>query len=158
MLVVPHGTEHPRLKPVGVPRQFSVGTFIIIITLFGVLFAVLTIQHVHPITFGCITVFFMGIGIAQMFMFGGHEPRMASWITGIPLGFICGLTGFLLAKWNGLIDIPSGDIIGISIVCILMGGPCGYMAGCLIAGIFLVREGKPVQEKDDRVKSADEEQ
>ncbi len=69
----PDGTEHQRLLskinkplvPVGMPRQFSVGTLMILIALFGVLFAFLTIYNVPPLSFAIIGIFFAVVGAAQ---------------------------------------------------------------------------------------------
>ncbi|MGD0655353.1 MAG: hypothetical protein ABSA16_13505 [Thermoguttaceae bacterium] len=135
-------------KDVGVTRRFSVGTFMIMMAFFGVLFAILKMLNVHPIIFCCIAVFFAGIGVAQMSLFGGNEPRKASWIAGFPLGFVCGLGGMIAAKLFYQLPAVSGEILGESIFCAVMGGPCGYLAGCLIAGIFLVRERESAEEND----------
>ncbi len=147
---LPDGTKNAAKtqtqKDVGVTRRFSVGTFMIMIAFFGVLFAILKMLN-NPIIFCCIAVFFAGIGVAQMALFGGTEPRKASWVAGFPLGFLCGLGGMIAARWFDL-SIPSGEILGVSIFCAVIGGPCGYLAGCLIAGIFLVRERESDEEND----------
>ncbi len=131
-------------KDVGVTRRFSVGTFMIMTAFFGVLFAVMKMLNVDPIVFCCIAVFFAGIGVAQMVLFGGDEPRLASCVAGFPLGFVCGLGGMIVARWFD-ISIHYETILGTTVFCTILGGPCGYLAGCLIAGIFLVRE----RESDD---------
>jgi hypothetical protein len=138
----PDAKPHVR-EEVGVTRRFSVGTFMIMIAFFGVLFAVMKTFHVPSIAFCCIAVFFLGIGVAQMALFGGKEPRKASWIAGFPLGFLCTTGGIVAAVAFGQIPngrISSEDIISTSFFSIILGGPCGYLAGCLMAGIFLVRE------------------
>jgi hypothetical protein len=62
------------------------------------------------------------------------------------------------------LEIILGPIIFIGVILIgtaiglINGCLDGYLAGCLIAGIFLVRERKPDQEKDDIEKSADQNQ
>jgi hypothetical protein len=115
-------------------------------SLFGLLFAIMKMLNIHPIIFCCIAVFFAGIGVAQMSLFGGNEPRRASWIAGFPLGFVCGLGGMITASIFHLAPARSGEILVVSIVCAIMGGPCGYIAGCLVAGIFLVRERESDEE------------
>jgi hypothetical protein len=142
-------------KDVGVTRRFSVGTFMIMTAFFGVLFAVLKMLNTNSIIFCCIAVFFAGIGVAQMALFGGNEPRKASWIAGFPLGFLCGLGGSITANSFGQFPVYFGqaqphDVLGTSLLCAMLGGPCGYFAGCLIAGIFLVRERESDEEKDAR--------
>ena len=142
-------------KPVGVPRRFSVGTLMIMIAFFGVLFAIMKMLNTNTIAFCCIAAFLAGIGAAQMTLFGGKEPRKASWVAGIPLGFVCGLVGMIifsssyrpssvvtgLTLGNPVREPPTVyDALVAATSCALIGGPCGYLAGCLIAGIFLVRE------------------
>jgi hypothetical protein len=135
-------------KDVGVTRRFSVGTFMIMTSLFGVLFAIMKMLNVHPIAFCCIAVFFAGIGVAQMWLFGGNEPRMASLVAGFPLGFICTLGGCIATRWDPELQFSLGSIISTSLSGAFWGGPCGYLAGCLIAGIFLVRERESDEDKD----------
>ncbi len=60
------------------------------------------------------------------------------------MAFFCASGGFLAAKWSGM-DLSAGECIGTIVFCAVIGGPCGYLAGCLVAGIFLVRE----RETDD---------
>jgi hypothetical protein len=127
-------------KDVGVTRRFSVGTFMIMTAFFGVLFAVMKMLNIHPIIFCCIAVFFAGIGVSQMALFGGNEPRMASWIAGFPLGFVCGLGGMIAVRVFYREHASAVEIITVSFFTTVLGGPFGYAAGCLIAGIFLVRE------------------
>ena len=141
-------------KPAGMPRQFGIGHLLIMIALFGVMFSLLKILHVHPIIYIDAFLYLCGIAIAQVVLFNGKRPRMASCIGGFVMGLILGLGTFaILFSFNNYFLDPHGlDAIGIflfSLGFIFLGGPIGYLAGCLIAGIFLVREQKPVQEKDD---------
>jgi hypothetical protein len=144
------------VKDVGVTRRFSVGTFMIMTSLFGVLFAIMKMLNVHPIVFCCIAVFFAGIGVAQMSLFGGNEPRKASWVAGYPLGFICTLGGNIAARWVPELHPSVGEMIGSSIAGAVFGGPCGYVAGCLVAGIFLVRERESDEDNEPQSTFDDE--
>jgi hypothetical protein len=141
-------------EAVGVPRRFSVGTMIIMLSLFGVLFAVLKMLNTDPIVFACIAVFFMGIGVAQTVLFSGKDPRRASFIAGFPLGFVCALGGTFIANWTGGYHQIDGYFC-LVFACTLFGGPCGYLAGCLVAGIFLVRE-RESEEETDQIDDDDE--
>jgi hypothetical protein len=159
----PDGTKKnaktPAHKDVGVTRRFSVGTFMIMMAFFGVLFAILKMLNVHPIIFADVAIFFAGIGAAQAIMFKGQDPRKASWIAGFVLGPIVGIGTILFANlFASYLDISSYnnrleqwtkvDIIGCGTVFILFGGPFGYLAGCLVAGIFLVRERETDEENN----------
>jgi hypothetical protein len=153
-------TQFP--KDVGVTRRFSVGTFMIMTAFFGVLFAVLKILDTNPILFCCVAVFFAGIGVAQMALFGGNEPRKASLVAGFPLGYICGLGGTIVYRWLDQSPLPFGiqpnNIFVTAILYAVIGGPCGYLAGCLIAGIFLVRERESDEETDAQGTFEDDEE
>ena len=145
-------------KDVGVTRRFSVGTFMIMTAFFGVLFAVLKTLNTDPIAFCCIAVFFAGIGVAQMALFGGTEPRKASWVAGFPLGFLCGLGCTIAVRCFYVSDFPFAFMFLYAIFFAIVGGPCGYLAGCLIAGIFLVRERESDEEIDTKGTFDDDEE
>jgi hypothetical protein len=161
----PDGTEHPRFfskilhifdfsRPASVTSRFSLGTLMILVTFFVVLCAILTSLNVHPILFICVLLFFIVIGISQALVFNSQGPRYSSIITGIFLGpvvliistFIYMLFFYYLGDSN---DFENYNVISLLcgvIVFVLFGGPAGYVAGCLIAGIFLVRKEKSIEE------------
>ncbi len=144
-------------KAVGVTRRFSVGTLMILTAMFGVLFAVLTMLDANPIIFFMVAVFFAGTGLAQMFLFGGREPRKASVVGGFFLGLIIGLAAVIIAQQTrNSFGSRSGfeyyNTISCAFVAMIFGGPLGYIAGCLSAGIFLVRERESAESGDDRMK------
>ncbi len=82
----------PRKLPACVPRRFSIGTLLVFATLYSLLFAVLSCFNVWPSVFLAITVFLTGVGVAQVLLFNGKNPRAASTIAGIvlcPLIVVC---------------------------------------------------------------------
>ncbi len=142
-------------KAAGVPRRFSLGRLMLITAFFAVLFGLLSWLDAHPILFVAVGVFVVLVGLAQVFLFSGKKPRKASVVAGSAVGALIVVVGFLVDLFTG--GVPFGDILfgmffalpvmtGISA---LLGGVLGYMAGCLIAGVFL---GKRVDlpEADDR--------
>jgi hypothetical protein len=147
---------------VGVPKRFSVGTFMIITTMFCVLFAVMKIIGANAIIFGIVATFFLGIGLSQMFLFNAKLPRQASIVGGFFLGLIVGLIGIIVTVWakNNQYDMRF-DEYNNSLTCafgiMLLGGPLGYLAGCVTAGIFLVREKESTAEVENNFDSPDEE-
>lgn len=153
----PDGTEHPRPKQVGVPRRFSVGTLMILIAMFGVLFAVLKMLGTHPIVFAGVAIFFGGVGAAQMFLFKSHDPRKASLVAGFVLGPVVGIgmivIANLIANNYGVPYNPQQMNLAGVMCCgvgfLLLGAPFGYIAGCLVAGIFLVREREKAEDEED---------
>jgi hypothetical protein len=160
-------TQHP--KDVGVTQRFSVGTFMIMIAFFGVLFAIMKMLKIHPIIFADVAIFFAGIGAAQAIFFKGRDPRKASWVAGFVLGPLVGIATILFANlftgfWvfstynNHLGQWTKEGIVAYGIIFIILGGPFGYLAGCLIAGIFLVRERESDKEIDTQGTFDDDEE
>jgi hypothetical protein len=131
----------PDKKAVGLPRWFSVGTLMILMCFFAVLFAIMKILDVHWIIFTGVSLFFGGVGASQSVFFKGHYPRKASWISGLFLGPVIGILMIIIGT---LLIPPAGlqqqRVADFASGLIFLGGPFGYVAGCLIAGIFLVRE------------------
>jgi ribosomal protein L40E len=128
-------------KPVGMTRRFSVGTMMILMTFYAVLFSAMTLLGAGPPVFAGITVFFTGIGLAQMFAPAHVSPRKVSFISGIVMGFISSIVAAIL---SGLLvgdhDMRDDGTTAFCFLFAIMGGPFGYLAGGLIAGIFLFRE------------------
>ena len=74
-----------RGKVYSVPRRFGMGTIFVVTTLFAVLFGILTSVGA-PGEFVLILAGFLAIiGFAQMLLFGGKRPRLASVLPGIVL-------------------------------------------------------------------------
>ncbi len=147
------------------PRQFSIGALMILIAMFGILFAAMEAISIHPIAFAGTAIFFAGIGAAQMFLFNGQSPRKASFIAGIILGPVIGIATLLIG------DTFAGEMLGdikqrfhlvdvyvFGMGFIVLGGPIGYACGGVIASIFLVHKRKSTKEKDDGEKLTDQNQ
>jgi hypothetical protein len=148
---------------VGVPMRFSVGTFMIITTMFCVLFAVMKMIGANAIIFGIVATFILGIGLSQMFLFNTKLPRQASIVGGFFLGLIVGLIGVIVTVWaKNHQYVMRFDEYDNTLICafgvMLLGGPFGYLAGCITAGIFLVREKESIEETENTFDSPDEAQ
>jgi hypothetical protein len=130
----------PRTHEAGVPRRFGVGTLLLITTLYALLFALLRAFHASPVTFFLIALFFTAIGLGQMLLFHGQRPRRASilvgaffpaalaipvWLARIALG-----TPYARFSMSRLLDGLFWET--------LAGAICGYLAGMLIAAVFLL--------------------
>lgn len=131
-------------QAVGVPRRFGMAITMLIMTMYAVLFAAMKLLDFHPIAFVIIAVFFTGVGLGQMLLFRGRNPRAASIWAGAVL-----LPAETLVTWIVMIVLhapPRGlsDAIA-SMFCsvafsIPLGAAAGYVAGCLTAGVFFVLE------------------
>lgn len=135
---------HPLAAPLEdvahVPRRFGVGVMMILVTVFAVLFAVLNLLGVPPGVFAIVTLVFLGVTAAQILLFGGQRPRQASLLAGgvlLPLGIIA----YVAIAEAGSHDY-SRTVMGAVVGCLLCGVPggavCGYAAGNLMAGVFLI--------------------
>lgn len=129
----------PVRQPIGVPRRFAVCTALIILTMYGVLFAVMKTLGAPLSVFVLAAVFVTGVGSAQMLLFGGTQPRAASIIAGAVLYPLVWLTGYLVtygfAEWTRLWTVHKVVLLvthgGLS------GAVLGYLTGFLTAGVFL---------------------
>jgi MFS family permease len=134
----------PPRKQTGVPRRFGVGTLLVIVTMYAVLFTVL--QKTDPAFFVLVVVFVTIIGLSQAILFKGHDPRLASMVTGMALGTLLPIVTSVVVL---VVAIIHGDVtegLGAAVFTIFLGVPvgagfgvvAGYLAGLLIAGVFLL--------------------
>ena len=125
-----HPVDQPPRKQTGVPRRFGVGVMLVITTMYALLFALLSGLGFPPLAFVTIALFFTGVGLGQAFLYKGRDPRKASIVAGLvltPLALI-------------VVGIDTGsDPAGFLVLYIFsgLGALPGYLAGGLIAGVFL---------------------
>jgi len=115
----------------GVPRQFGVGILLVITAMYAVLFAVLRAMDAPPSVYTMVGLFVFAIGLGQMLLFKGQRPRRASMIA--RLGFVVSAS---ILHWIfegfetiDLVWLLNGAVYGVV---------CGYVAGVLIASVFLL--------------------
>ena len=70
-----------RKEQVGVPRRFGIGTLMILVTAFAVLFSLLKVLHAPPTVFAGISIFVAVVAACQVLLFKGKKPTQ---------GVICG--------------------------------------------------------------------
>jgi hypothetical protein len=123
----------------GVPRQFGIGILLVITTMFAVLFAIMQMLKLPPLAFAGIAVFFGAVGLGQMLLFKGKRPRRASVIVGACF-LPCLVFGSIVFEMLSLGGV--GPDLSIALFCpvfwIPVGALLGYLAGGLIAGVFLL--------------------
>lgn len=131
----------------GAQRVFDLFTLMAITLAFGLLFGLMKALGAIPEVFFAVTAFVTFVAIGQMLFFGGNSPRLASLVGGpiaLSLTLIC--ISIWYARWN------------ISeIVCSLpLGVPAGYLAGGMVAGVFLVADlmrGKFSRQEEESVQN-----
>jgi hypothetical protein len=80
-------------------------------------------------------LFFALVTIGQAVLFGGKKPRQASIVVGTALAFLAALIGI---HRNASTGYPLWYLCAMVLISLIFGAIAGYLAGGLIAGIFLV--------------------
>jgi len=131
----------PSRPAVCVPRRFSVGTMMILVTAFAVLLGILKTVGVEPVVFATVAAFLGGVGVCQVLMFKGTDPRRASFFGGmITAGVLTVIIAFVGGAMGGGAGFVVQYVFTGGVIAFILGGPLGYAAGCLVAAIFLVRK------------------
>ena len=88
----------PGRQAIGLPRRYSVATMLTILTMFGLLFALLACVDATWVLYVVLAAFVTVVGLGQMFLFKGRRPREASLIAGsVALSLVAGL---LVVVWG----------------------------------------------------------
>ena len=115
----------------GAKRVFDLFTLMAITLAFGLLFGALKALGANPEVFFGVTSYVTFVAIGQMLLFGGKSPRIASLVAG-PIALA--LTSLCFSIWYGRWGI-------VEAVCSLpLGVPAGYLAGGMVAGVFLIAD------------------
>ncbi len=118
----------------GVPRRFGIGTILVITTAVGLLLTVLQGVLLHPPAVADVVAFLCMIGVGQVLLFKGQQPRKASIIVGtfgvLLLTFVQPFVSGSQRVWFGF--DPVQWAIGA-----FFGAFFGYVAGYAVAGVFL---------------------
>lgn len=139
----PTGPARPRregLPPaVTVPRRFGMSIMLLAMTLFSLTFFVLRLLGFPGPAVVIICGFFVAISIAQMIWV--RSPRKASIITGLVYSYAVALA---LMGWVVLV-YRTFDLFTLILLPLLgpIGALFGYLAGGLMAGIFLLMGWEP---------------
>jgi len=125
-------------KTAGVPRRFSIGRLMLLVTFFALFFGTLRWCGARWNDFVGFTLLTIGVGLAQPLLFSGKKPRAASVLAGTvltPLIYV-GMA-LVLAQTGELSSQEIKDAVACAPVVFLFGALYGYVSGCLIAAVFL---------------------
>lgn len=122
-----------------VPRRFGVGVLLVLVTMFGVLFAVLSSFRVPQAACAVVGVLFVGVAAGQALLFGGQKPREASICIG---GILFPLSIMVVTVYMNHVGprrerVDLAEMIPGLFCAVPAGCLFGYLAGTLTAGIFL---------------------
>ena len=118
-----------RHKTYRVPRRYGIGTVLIVIAAFSVMLGVLRLLGAHPILSCIIIGLFVVVAIAQLI--GPESPRKASMIGGALYVLVVGIVLSVMSPGGGVV------VLLALIIATPIGALLGYVAGGLLASIFL---------------------
>lgn len=125
---------------VGVSRRFSLAMALAVITFYAVVLSGLRLLQAPSEIIVFWITFLAGVSLAQPLLFRGGEPRAAAILAGaflMPLEIIVGGVYWGITQHSG----PNlGELIGVALLTAPVGAVCGYLAGCLGAGLFFIAE------------------
>ncbi len=128
----------------GAPRVFDLFTMLAITLAFALLFAAL--RMIEPLLLSsleivatCLGIFVTGIGLFQLALFGGKLPRLASLVAGPILWILMAgaIHVFSPATMNSSMN---ASWIPLVVFSSILGVPAGYLAGGMVAGVFLLAD------------------
>ena len=121
--------ESPNLF--SVPRRFDLASVLVVTSAYAVLFAGMRLLNFSWLVFGSIAALLTFVAICQPLFWGGTKPREAS-----------GLAGFIFwGVWLIAVALPSErrfTMLCVGLFLSVSGGLSGYLAGVMVAGVFLV--------------------
>lgn len=125
----------------GASRVFDLFTLMAITLAFAILFAIVNLLTPaidgSPAAVTCgISGYVILIALAQMFLFGGKNPRMASVIVGPAVMLLILTTSWIV---GGGMSFRVALVVSIC-TSITFGFFTGYLSGTVVAGVFLVAD------------------
>lgn len=139
----------PPPRVYGAPRRFDLATLLSVSTASALLFGVLRLLGAGPWGFFLISAFLTWVALAQAVLYGGKRPRLASLWAGGAVGLVgaCWLSQNNLPWQWSLLRGPWDFFLllfGLVVSCscgFAFWAFLGYLAGALIAGVFLIADG-----------------
>lgn len=131
--------DHPAGdEPFGVPRRFGIGTILVVTTAFGLLLSLLQALGAPPGVVWFVIVFVSLVGLGQMLLFGAKQPRKASIFVGmIGLPLMTAVTLVFFSPRGIHVD----EEFCMTFAAAIFGAGFGYLAGGVVAGVFLIMDG-----------------
>lgn len=131
---------------IGVPRRFGISSLLVVTAACAALFSFLSCLDLPPIEVAIsgaiIGGFFALIAIGQAVLFGGQKPRQASIVIGGAVFTLFALGEIILFLVFAPRSPPAAAvpwlIFALIAQALILGPVFGYLAGGVIAGIFLV--------------------
>jgi hypothetical protein len=114
------------------------GALLVVTTLFSVFFGFLKLLEAPPVVGGAISLFLFLVALGQIFLFQGQQPRQASVATGAVLGVTIPFCFAIYYMLGGPLLFGMFFVVMAFTVTLPFGAVCGYVAGAIVAGVFLM--------------------
>jgi hypothetical protein len=125
----------PPKKVYSVPRRYDIATLLAVTLAYALLFGMTRLFQWQPVDSLVVAGFLTAVGVGQAVLFHGKSPRAASAIVGAFLHAAPVLAMAVIQPGSPF------DLILIFTICLVQGAIFGYVAGVLVAGVFLVAHG-----------------
>ena len=133
-------STHPEVY--SAPRRFDIFTLMVVTVAYAFLFMLTsmagTFDRNLPVWISAfIGLFLAYVAVAQLFLFKGESPRLASMVAGITA-----VAFWLLISVVNLSDpmVAPNDLAWGALCSCIMGVPLGYFAGATVGGVFLISD------------------
>ena len=136
--LVPPRVVRSMPAPFGVPRRFGIGTLLVVTAAYGALLAMLRAMDWHRGTIAAFLGFISLVGLSQMLLFRARQPRKASIVAGavcFPIAQLFFFLPFAVRDWD-----HAGTELLLLLYSTLFGAAAGYLAGGVVAGVFLIMD------------------
>jgi len=131
----------PPAKVYSVPRRYDLATLMAVTLAYALLFGAMRLLQAPPALIGFVSLFITLVGLGQALLFRGRRPRAASIVVGV-LSLEAWLAWLLIQAYAE--TRPPGEVIFffafMAIFFVFLGTLLGYIAGTVIAGVFLVAD------------------
>ncbi len=133
-----HGQARRTDGTYGAPRRYSLKTIVAVTTVFAGFFGLLVSAGASPPFIIFLASFFVIVGMAQAWLYGGRRPRASSTLAGAGFGLAFGiLIGCLiLFPPQDLFTFFAFTVLALSYT--MLGMILGYLVGCLTASLFML--------------------
>ncbi|MCU0721479.1 MAG: hypothetical protein MUC83_17345 [Pirellula sp.] len=147
--------QHPKIQldiphrgVYSAPRRFDIATIMVVTVAYAFLFMLIagiasigaTANRDSTVSLwvsAIIGLFLAYIAVAQILLFRGEAPRLASMVAGIPAIAVWLL--FYAVRYTDPVSAPYDLAMGLVCSCFL-GAPTGYLAGATVGGVFLIAD------------------
>jgi hypothetical protein len=134
--------SRPSRRLYSVPRRYDLATLMAVTFAYSLLFGAMRWWQASPAAIGLVSLFVTLVGLGQALLFRGRSPRAASAVAGVLAFLVCGIAAVLMSPYprTNHVIYWTDTVIGLATGSLCPGTILGYLAGTLVAGVFLVAD------------------